>query len=608
MVTTGAARRTRTPRVVAAVLFAAAIFCAAAKAAHAETKAILLLHTYGFDTPLRVPFDAAFVRAMREATDLKVDLYIETIDQTRFSGDLQTQRTRAYLRERYGGKRIAVVATVYDRALAFLLNDPEPLFPGVPVAAMLTAPPPPSLAANVSIIWSGETFGDSAVLALRLHPRARQIALVDSAPPDAASDAVYAQSLSQVQQAAGNAAVIELRNLPIDDLSTQLAALPAETPVLVKRQLLGVRGEPIATAEAVRALTDVATGPIYVSADQQIGFGAIGGVVVVMEREAARLAALALRIAGNAALRVPPEQGVPVPIFDWRELRRWGIAEDRLPPDSIVRFRDSTFWELYRWRIIGVLSLCLVQTVLIGTLLTQRVQRRRAEREQHKADQNVRLMTGRLLLLQDEERRRVAAELHDGLGQSLAIIKNRVTMCRNAASDEEQVKEQLDEISATAASAIDEVREIAHNLRPYELDRLGLGAAIESMIGRVADSTSIQVSARTDRIDGMLSPESETSVYRIVQEGLNNVVRHSNATTAQVEIKRSERQFVISIEDNGRGMSRAAAQQDGRHTRGFGLAGIAERVRMLGGVLTIDTAPARGTRLTVRLESSDAAR
>ena len=208
--------------------------------------------------------------------------------------------------------------------------------------------------------------------------------------------------------------------------------------------------------------------------------------------------------------------------------------------------------------------------------------------------------------MQDEERRRVAGELHDGLGQSLAIIKNRVIICQRTTSDAEQVKEQLDEISATATSAIEEVREIAHNLRPYELDRLGLVAAVQSMIERVAGSTAINLSAELERIDGLLSQEAETSVYRIVQEGLNNVLKHSNATTARVEIKRDGGQLVITVQDNGRGMSPSAAEHNG-HNRGFGLVGISERVRLLGGSHTLDSAPARGTRLTVRLQPSHVA-
>ena len=115
--------------------------------------------------------------------------------------------------------------------------------------------------------------------------------------------------------------------------------------------------------------------------------------------------------------------------------------------------------------------------------------------ERMKSERALRELTGRLIHLQDEERRRIAAELHDGLGQSLAIIRNRATICLRDTSDGDRVSEQLEEISATAASAIDEVREIAHNLRPYELDRLGLAEAVKSMVSKVSDSTSIRLSS-----------------------------------------------------------------------------------------------------------------
>jgi signal transduction histidine kinase len=290
--------------------------------------------------------------------------------------------------------------------------------------------------------------------------------------------------------------------------------------------------------------------------------------------------------------------------FDWRELKRWRIDESRLPAQGIVRYREPTFWDNYKWRIVGVILLCVIQTTLIAALLVQRERRSRAERQKGKADQALQKIAGRLLLFQDEEHRRVAAELHDGLGQSLAIIKNRVSICQRKVSDPEQVREQLAEISATASSAIQEVREIAHNLRPYELDRIGLVAAIESMLERVGDSTSIQVSKDLAPIDGLLSQESETSLYRIVQEGLNNIVKHSAARTARVEIKRNGTELVLTVQDDGSGIAASVAEPDGDYDRGFGLTGISERVRLLGGSHTIDSAPARGTRLTVRLELS----
>ena len=220
-----------------------------------------------------------------------------------------------------------------------------------------------------------------------------------------------------------------------------------------------------------------------------------------------------------------------------------------------------------------------------------------------KRDQEVlQQLSGRLLALQDEEHQRIAAELHDGLGQSLAIIKNRALMGLRDQTNQNKVMEQLEEIAATATSSILEVRGIAHNLRPYELDRLGLVAAIESMIERISDSTPLSLFADMDRIEGLLSPEAETSVYRIIQEGLNNVVKHSNAAAGRIEIKKSVKHLTISVQDNGIGISRSAPTDNGNNVGGFGLAGIAERVRLLGGSFAIDSQPTRGTTLTVRLE------
>jgi len=223
--------------------------------------------------------------------------------------------------------------------------------------------------------------------------------------------------------------------------------------------------------------------------------------------------------------------------------------------------------------------------------------------ERKQSEQTLQHLTARIFMLQDEERQRVAAELHDGLGQSLAIIKNRAQIGLRSQENPDRMIEQLEEISATATASILEVREIAHNLRPYELDRLGLGAAIESMVERVSNSTSIRLTADFERMEDLLSPEAETSVYRIVQEALSNVIQHSKATAARIEMRTSGRHMTISIQDNGKGFP--VSNGNGDHAGGVGLAGIAERVRGLGGFFEIVSQPEGGTTLTIHLESNN---
>ena len=215
------------------------------------------------------------------------------------------------------------------------------------------------------------------------------------------------------------------------------------------------------------------------------------------------------------------------------------------------------------------------------------------------AERKLQSLMGQLINLQDEERRRIATELHDSLGQSLVIIKHRSMICLRELTGSDRMSEQLEEISSTATSAIDELQEIAHNLRPYELDRLGLVKAVETMVAKLGSSLAIQVSVELDQIDGLLPPAAETSVYRIVQEGLSNVVKHADARNAAVEIRRVEDRLVISVSDNGKGLK--AKHKELENRGGFGLAGIAERARMLGGTCVVESKPERGTTLIVKI-------
>jgi signal transduction histidine kinase/ligand-binding sensor domain-containing protein len=208
----------------------------------------------------------------------------------------------------------------------------------------------------------------------------------------------------------------------------------------------------------------------------------------------------------------------------------------------------------------------------------------------------------RLIESQEQERKRIAAELHDSLGQSLAIIKNRATLSLTSPSDHERALEQMDEISTAAAYAIDEVREIAYNLRPYQLDRLGLTKALEAMLKKTATANGLQLTFELDQIDGLLAQESEINLYRIIQESLSNILKHARATEAQVSIKKGPRELEVTVQDNGQGFNPDALPGREPGAGGFGLIGINERARMLGGRCAIDSAPGRGTSLTIKLD------
>ncbi len=205
-----------------------------------------------------------------------------------------------------------------------------------------------------------------------------------------------------------------------------------------------------------------------------------------------------------------------------------------------------------------------------------------------------------LIESQEHERKRIAAELHDSLGQNLLVVKNRALLVALSQQDAE-VRRQFNELGATVALTLEEVRTISYNLRPHHLDQLGLTTAIRAMLDKIAESSTIAMSSEFDDIDSVVPPADEITIYRIIQESLNNVVKHSRASEAHVAVHCHEHHLEITIRDNGQGFALGAAKAGSANGGGFGLKGLAERVHMLGGTHTIESSPGRGTTLTVRL-------
>lgn len=217
--------------------------------------------------------------------------------------------------------------------------------------------------------------------------------------------------------------------------------------------------------------------------------------------------------------------------------------------------------------------------------------RRVSQLEQAKKAQEE--LSRRLIELQENERKRIAGELHDSLSQNLVIIKNRAMMSLSEPENIEHTLEQMEEIADAAAESLTEVREIAANLRPFQIDRLGLTKAIQSLI-RKAASSHLEITSQIDNIDGILQPEMQINLYRILQESLNNIIKHSNASQANIIIEKTEKTIKIEIKDNGKGFDTNTRVRD-NEVGGFGLTGMNERARILGTVLNIESTPGNGT-------------
>ena len=152
----------------------------------------------------------------------------------------------------------------------------------------------------------------------------------------------------------------------------------------------------------------------------------------------------------------------------------------------------------------------------------------------------------------------------------------------------------IDDISELTSSTLQEVREISYNLHPYQLDRLGLTKAIESITERAANSTDIKFINELEVIDNILSPEAEINIYRIIQECVNNIIKHSKATEVKLKIKREFDKLSIDVSDNGEGFDVNKVFSD-RSRYGIGLMDITERTKLLDGKVYYESQPGKGT-------------
>jgi ligand-binding sensor domain-containing protein/signal transduction histidine kinase len=248
----------------------------------------------------------------------------------------------------------------------------------------------------------------------------------------------------------------------------------------------------------------------------------------------------------------------------------------------------APFWRhSWFWLLCAVTIAAITAFVMWGRLV--QLKRRHAERE---------VFARQLIESQEGERKRLARELHDSLAQSLLIVKNWALVGLNSLAPDNPAREHLTEISETTSLALSEVREIAQNLRPPQLERLGLTSTIKEMVQHVSNSSDIEFITEIDNIDGLLSKESEINLFRVVQECVNNVLKHSAATESWLSIKRTARGAQVICRDNGKGFDPTARVPK----RGIGLIGIGERVRMLGASWTMEAAIGKGATICITVE------
>jgi C4-dicarboxylate-specific signal transduction histidine kinase len=341
---------------------------------------VLLVYTEPRLGPAVVSLDEAFRSTLESSVQGPVFFYTEYLDLSLFVGNLPQRELRDLLVRKYAGRHLDLVLAVGSRALRIVSQTRSILFPGVPV--VFTAVDPTAIAdtkldPDVTGTWLRLGWARTLDAALRLQPHARRaVIVVGTGLPDRVW---LAQAKAQLAPYQKRIEISYLTDLPFADVLKRVGALDRDTVLLLGVFSRDADNRDFVGAQVAGVLSRAASVPAYNLNESAIGTGVVGGDVVRFRAHGALAAELAARVL-RGQRPTSTAEGTNAYVFDWRQLQRWSIDERRLPPDSVVQFREPSVWDLYKWYILGGTALLVAQTALIAGLLVTHRLRRHAQR------------------------------------------------------------------------------------------------------------------------------------------------------------------------------------------------------------------------------------
>jgi signal transduction histidine kinase/ABC-type uncharacterized transport system substrate-binding protein len=600
-------RGTRGRELLAPIALAALLLlCPGARAdtpGHVRTVVVLTP-----DNALGSPGSALFYQGLRAtfAASFREPLQIrfEPLDISRFQDVRGRGLLADFLRKKYADQKIDLLVAALAPSLDFALEHRQSIFPGVPLMfvaldeAEIRARtlPPDVVGVPIEMDLAG-----TLELALRLQPETRRVfVVVGSSSFDKRWEGIARQRLRPYES---RVELVYLSGLSMDELLRRVANLPNQSIVQYLHIFEDASGKTFIPAEALELVAGKANAPIYGHVGSYIGRGIVGGRVMSFELAGRSAATLGLRIlAGERPEKIAgTEISSNEYVVDWRQLRRWGLGEAALPAGTDVRHREPGLWDLYRWQIVGAVSLFFLQTALIVALLVQMVHRKRAEQDLRASQVQLRGLTGRLLHAQEGESRRIARELHDDLGQGLALLTVEMELLRQKPPEQAgQLRARIEELVRQIRHLSSSVHELSHQLHPAKLEQLGLAAAIRSLCHELTHRHGLKIELAENQVPPAMPAEVALCLYRIAQEALANAVKHSAAQQVRVELSGAADFITLQIVDDGAGFDPGVIRGRG----GLGLVSMRERVFSLGGEIGIESWPSSGTRVHVHIPLS----
>lgn len=596
--------RSRAGRYLAAAALAAGLAMTPAADAQPPIKRVLAIHGGPESFPGNATLDDAIQETLFSQTAIEVDYYAEYLENEEF-GEVASTAMRDTIRVKFRDRPLDLVIANTAPVLGFVLEHRDELFANLPIVFAAASPPAALLRGELSGITGvvrNPSQTETVDLALRLHPGTTRVHVVAYAPvvkgfQERVQDSLapFAQRVTITYEAAPT----------LTEALANIKALPANSLIFYARYSPLTTGRAVFPDELLTQVVEAARVPIYSSLDTNLGKGVVGGMMRSGAATGRRLGEMTLKIfSGATPDSIPVEAPLLTPIFDWRQVRRWGIDSSSLPPGSDIRFRVPTVWELYGSYIIATSVVVIAQLLLIAGLLRQRARLRNAENTIRARElslrtsyQRIREMAGRLINVQETARADIARDLHDDVSQKLAYASIGLTTLRSATGNiqDPPAQQAFEELDRDMRSTFEGIRKLSHDLHPATLRLAGLVPALRSHCAEVAKRQGVEVQFSSSNV-GSVAPDVALCFFRIAQESLRNGIMHGGAKRLTVTLARSNNRLELSVTDDGRGFDVSAVQSKGG---GLGLVTMEERVNLVGGEVSIVSAPGRGT--TVRV-------
>ncbi len=550
----------------------------------ADTREVLILNTYdGTAAPFGFLKDVFRAELQRQ--------FVEPIAFNEMNLDARTDEFNAseallaeLLHNRYADAPPDIVFALGPPAIRFWLGHRDSIAGQAPLIALTRDYlfSPQDLRAGDIGRFTRFSFPDAVDDILHLRPETSHIVMVFGSAP--MERALAAQAKRELAVYSERLRIEYTNDMTLPEMQVRLGELPEESAVWFGVLNIDAAGVILPQDSGLSVIRSSSAVPVFGGLEDQVGQGIVGGRLIRLQEIGLDAAASGIAILHGEPVRDAWKVfELSAPVYDWRELDRWGIDLSLLPAGSEIRHRQPTLWDQYAAWIVLVAAVITLQGLLIASLMTQRRRRHSAELAQKK-------LSGQLINAHEDERRSIARELHDDLSQRLArlaIDAGLIGQDPNSDAADDELKELREELTRVS----EDVHDMSYRLHPSLVEDLGISTALRTECQRVRRYYDVPIKEHIDEIRERIPNPAALCAYRVIQEALNNAVRHAKADSIEITLEKAGQTLKLEVSDDGIGFDKAQAKS----SEHIGLSSMRERVRLLDGKLRIRSEPGAGT-------------